>query len=648
MSTHSGRSTLSNRPVLILSVESGPEKGKAVRFDQARISVGRDPRNDFVLNDQFVSSGHGEFFRTEEGFAYQDLGSLHGTVVSVKAKDGAGKMRVSDPIQFDKDGVMKVGASRLGITIDRVFHSEKESGASRLNFSGEDDSEVMASRKMDGVDASRVAAEDSRMEVLYRLAMKLNSLSHVDEIVEFIASSAFEAFPKSNLFSISLMEKETLRPVLVRTANLNQAGNVEVIMSRTMVARVVDTHEAVLFVSGGDQGLAPSRSIVQASISSCMCAPLKGQRKLLGVMQMDTRQGGRFNQSDLDLFCILASHAAFALERAALNANTHRMFEGFVQASVMAIEARDPSTAGHSERVAKYSLALAEAVNDVAVDQLADLHFTPTALTELRYAALLHDFGKVGVRESVLNKAGRLDDLEMRIMAQRFQLIQSEYKHKLLEELIRNAAKKGSSVDPASLQLIEKKAQKIKQGLDGEWQFIDGIRGKFRLEPAEMLRLENFAKQSFTTAKGEVLPFLSMEELEKLSIPTGTLNEAEWEDMRSHVSKSERFLQQIPWSDDLRDIPCIAGNHHEKIDGSGYPKGLKGKDINPRVRILTIADIFDAATAWDRPYCVPITVEQAGTMLRKQGEGGQLDLSLVNLFVDRVLSTVDHLVPKSA
>lgn len=639
-------STLMDRPVLTVTVASGPDKGKTVRFDQARVSLGRDVRNDFILSDSFVSSSHGEFFRSDLGFVYQDLGSLHGTILLVdEGKSGVQKSKV-DKVPFYKDGSMRVGASDLLVKVDRVYHSEHERGASRIMLTKDDGNELMAAQAPAVALAKKMTDKSPRLDILIELAGKLNGISHLDQLLDLIAKAALEAFPTASLFSISLLKGEDLRPVLVRLRGVEKSRGAEVLMSQSMLNRVVDTKEAVLYV-GGEPSIAPSRSIIEAAISSCMCAPLMGQHALLGVMQVDTRQsGGRFTRGDLDLFCVLASHVAFALERANLVEDIYRMFEGFVQASVSAIEARDPSTAGHSERVAQYSLALAETANGVGVEALKDLYFGPRELTELRYAALLHDFGKVGVRESVLKKATRLGEDKMKIIYQRFQLIQNAFRQKVLEESLRNSIRENKPVEEETLRAIDEKTAAFIRGLQGEFRFLERVCKKWRLESKDIKRIQSFAQQRFVTLDGSEMAFLNAEEVENLSIAFGTLTEREWEDMRSHVSQSEAYLRQIPWSDDLAQIPCIAGNHHEKLDGSGYPKGLKADEISPQVRILTIADIFDAATAWDRPYSIPLVTDRAAQLLQSNADGGQLDKDLVDLFVTLCLPKVAHLVPR--
>jgi hypothetical protein len=190
----------------------------------------------------------------------------------------------------------------------------------------------------------------------------------------------------------------------------------------------------------------------------------------------------------------------------------------------------------------------------------------------------------------------------------------------------------------AELELFGKELQ--------EWrEFLDEARTQWRLPSDQVARIQAWGSRSMMGPDGREIPFLTTDELQNLTISTGTLTEKEWADMRTHVSQSEAYLQRIPWSDDLKDVPCIAGAHHEKLDGSGYPLGLKADELSYRVRILTVADIFDAATAWDRPYCLPLSVDRAARLLERMAERGKLDGDLVELFNQQVLPGLSDLIP---
>ncbi|CAM2069531.1 GAF domain-containing protein [Sulfidibacter corallicola] len=645
--------TLLDRPVLTLTVESGPDYGKSIRFDQPRITLGRAAHNDFTVRDLYVSGNHGVFLRSEEGFWYKDLNSSHGTQLEM---GGLGyhlhRDRKQLTVLLSDHGVLRLGATSIHFEVERVYHSERERGASGMTLTQATDDQFMASSTPRDAFSHHFGAKDKRLRVLFKLANQLNGLSHLDKILELVSDAAFQAFGQANLFAISLLhDGRGLQPILVRTRDLAEQGPREVAMSRSMLERVVRTRETVLFFRGEEEETADggelTESIVQANISACMCAPLVGQKNMLGVMMVDTRQSNsRFNRNDLDLFCVLASNVAFALERAKLTEDIYRMFEGFVEASVVAIESRDPVTAGHSERVAKYSLALAEAVNQARSGQYGRLRFSSAELTELRYAALLHDFGKVGVREGVLSKSERLTPERMALIEQRFAYIRGIYRQNLLEDLVRDALSQCMPPDPELYATIDMRVRHFSRQLDEDLEFIREISSKWTLTNEDIVAVRKIGGQRISLPGGHHLDFLTPVEVEHLTTRVGSLTEDEWEDMRSHVSRSEEFLKRIPWSCDLINVPDIAGAHHEKLNGSGYPRGISASDIPARVRILTIADIFDAVTSWDRPYCSPLDVDQTVALLERQGENGELDRDLVQLFKIVALPRVRHLVPQ--
>src|SRR5690554_807933 len=372
---------------------------------------------------------------------------------------------------------------------------------------------------------------------------------------------------------------------------------------------------------------------------ACLCAPLQGQHSLLGIMQVDTRgMGGLFSKNDLDLFSVFASNVAFALERAKLSENIVEIFESFVAASVNAIEARDPTTAGHSQRVADYMIAFAETINNVEAGPLADIFMDRRELKELRYAALLHDFGKIAVPESVLGKEKRLSPDHLVLLEQRFETIKTlHYQH-----LIRSHfGQKVDGLSAARFREVEARYAGDCEKMDRDLAFLMQVAEAPFLEDAQIERVKQIGARYYIGVDGTRRPLLTPYEIENLCIRRGTLNPEQWESMRSHARRSEQYLEQIPWGKELKKVPCIAGAHHEKLDGSGYPHGLVGPDILPQVRMLTIADIFDALTAADRPYRRAATADGALRVLRMEAEDDKLDKDMVEVFAKHVVPTFD-------
>jgi HD-GYP domain-containing protein (c-di-GMP phosphodiesterase class II) len=320
----------------------------------------------------------------------------------------------------------------------------------------------------------------------------------------------------------------------------------------------------------------------------------------------------------------LASQAAVAVDNNRLYQNIRRLFEGFVSASVSAIESRDPTTSGHSFRVAELSVGLADAVSRCSRGRYGATRFSPDEIMELRYAALLHDFGKVGVREHVLLKAKKLYPGELDRIRQRMALAKRSLELRCARaklDVLRGGRRHGYAGVAARLDAE----------LSARLAEIDAALAHVMLanEPA-LLSQEHDAKIQ-ELARGDLI---TSDEAAALAIPRGSLTEEEVQEIRSHVVHSREFLAQIPWTREFRRIPEIAGAHHEKLDGSGYPRGLTGDQIPMQSRIMTIADIYDALTAGDRPYKHAVPVDQALAILEAERQAGALDGELVDLFVD--------------
>ena len=647
-----------------LTVISGPDEGMTKSYRQRRITLGRDPRNDFVLSDGFVSSRHAELVVGEEDVEFRDLRSRHGSTV---VTDDVSRKLQND--QRETDLVVDSGCEiQIGSTLirlryspapessrdhtDQVRRSTRMSVEEQEETSGDDGEELITtSHKPVQTLNDRFEGGDARMAALFQLAGQLNGLTGLDEILELIVGSTFDAFPAANFFAVTMgatpQEVSDQEPFLTRTRGDFPGDEETPILSTSIVERAAESQESILFTKDS-VGTDITQSIIDAKITACMCAPLVGQKSLLGVMQVDTRgRGSLFTRQDLELFNILASNAAFALERARLTEDIVEMFEGFVAASVNAIEARDPVTAGHSERVADYTLELADVVNDIETGSLRDMILDPDELRELRYAALLHDFGKIAVGEDVIQKGTRLPPERMRLIRQRFDTIQEVTYRNWLYDHVRSLDNGDIKPDAKHLADIDERYNRFCRELDELYDWLEHISSKGYLADEEIERVKALGQKTYIGTDGQRHRYLTPTEVENLCIQKGTLNQDEWEEMKSHAALSESYLAQIPWSDELQRIPCIAGAHHEKLDGSGYPSGLAGKELLPQVRMLTIADIFDALTASDRPYRKAATIDRAVEILHLESEDDKLDPELVEVFESLVVPRIADDVPNS-
>lgn len=305
------------------------------------------------------------------------------------------------------------------------------------------------------------------------------------------------------------------------------------------------------------------------------------------------------------------------------------MFDGFVTAAVTAIEQRDPATNGHSFRVAQLTTGLAQALPRSGLVRFRDTQFSDRQLRELRYAALLHDFGKIGVRENVLIKAHKLTPEHHLAIRERITVETERLKRRALAQQL--VMLRSGMDSRQELLAIEQELESKLAALDAYWAAIQEAN-----EPEIVKKKPGKAlKQAIEYSLSEDgMPLLTAEEQRVLSIPRGSLTPEERREIESHVVHTYNFLRRIPWPADLAAIPEIAGAHHEKLDGSGYPHGHRQADIPLPSRLMTVADIYDALTAADRPYKKSLPSERAFKVLEDEAKNGKLDVDLVKIFIE--------------
>ncbi len=338
-----------------------------------------------------------------------------------------------------------------------------------------------------------------------------------------------------------------------------------------------------------------------------------------------------FTGVDEELISSLASQAAVAFENAKLIQDIKELFDAFVHASVIAIESRDPTTSGHSDRVAVLTVGIAETMDALSSGPFRDTRFTRDQIKEIRYASLLHDFGKVGVREKVLIKGKKLYVGEMLLIRQRFGYIKRSLEAEHLRARLEQMSGGASAELLAELDRTHRERQ---NEIDSYLRMVIHANEPTILEEESFRALMDLTRRSFTDIEGNRQPFLTPNELTALSIRRGSLSDKERREIESHVTHTFRFLSEIPWTGEYRRVPEIAYAHHEKLDGSGYPRRLTTEDIPLQSKMMTVSDIFDALVAWDRPYKKSVPVERAIDILREEAEAGKLDGRILDLFVD--------------
>lgn len=331
---------------------------------------------------------------------------------------------------------------------------------------------------------------------------------------------------------------------------------------------------------------------------------------------------------------IVAQQAGIALENAKMQDDIQKLFDGFVNASVTAIELRDPTTSGHSHRVAKLTLELARVVDRSDAQAFRGISFNKDQLKEIEYASLLHDFGKLGVQEKVLLKAKKLYPDELRLIEERFRLIRASYEIEYLKNCMK--FQEHPEYFPMGMSLTSFKIDFDNKCRDLEkyFEFICKANEPSILEQGGFEILRDIANLSFSDTYEKDRPFLSPGELKSLSVSRGSLTAEEFAQIQSHVTHTYEFLRKIPWGPKLHNVPQIAAKHHEKLDGSGYPTSAASRDIPIQSRMMTVADIFDALTAADRPYKKAVPLTKALDIIEMEVKGGKLDHDVFQLFLD--------------
>jgi HD-GYP domain-containing protein (c-di-GMP phosphodiesterase class II) len=387
----------------------------------------------------------------------------------------------------------------------------------------------------------------------------------------------------------------------------------------------------------------------QYRTKSMLTIPMRNHKnEVIGVLQLINRKRSLetvldtpedfdtlvtpYSRRTVDLVSGLAGQAAVSIENSQLYESIERLFEGFVTAAVTAIEARDPPTFGHSGRVATMTVGIAKATDRVNVGRYKDLTFTREQLREIRYAGLLHDFGKVGVSEDVLVKSKKLPPADLSLVTQRYAFVRRTTERDFYKQRAEYLEQHGQQGYQAFLERMRREYEENVKTLDRFLSLVLDCNEPTVLPDGSFNELLEYAGHFYQDLEDNQQPFLTSDEVRYLTIRKGSLDETERLEIQSHVNHTYRFLMQIPWTNELQDIPRIAYGHHEKLNGGGYPRGVREDDIPIQTRMMTIADIFDALTASDRPYKRAVPAERALDILASEVKEGMLDAELFGIF----------------
>ncbi|MFA4839545.1 MAG: HD domain-containing phosphohydrolase [Candidatus Neomarinimicrobiota bacterium] len=370
---------------------------------------------------------------------------------------------------------------------------------------------------------------------------------------------------------------------------------------------------------------------------SMLVVPMRNhENEIIGVVQIlnaiDHLSGEviPFSHAAEELIVSLASQAAVSITNTRLIHDLEKLFESFIQVIASAIDEKSPYTAGHIQRVAELTMMIAQEINTIDTGKYADVRFDADNLKELRIASWMHDVGKITTPEYVVDKSTKLETIYDRLntVQARFEILKRDATIAFLKEKLKAAGIGDFSQIDNELQ------ERIRQ-IEADYQFVKTANtgGEF-MAPEKIAKIRQISENRIAV-ENSVEPILNDDEVTNLSIQRGTLTEKERQIINNHVVVTIKMLEKLPYPKKLRRIPEIAGAHHEKLDGTGYPNHLTEETLTPQSKIMALADIFEALTAKDRPYKKGKTLSEAMKIMMFMAKDRHIDPELFRIFVEK-------------
>ena len=369
---------------------------------------------------------------------------------------------------------------------------------------------------------------------------------------------------------------------------------------------------------------------------SFLTVPMKNHEgETIGVLQLinstDKKTGKlkSFSLHEQKLAESLASQATIAISNFKLINDLRDLLEKFIEIIAGAIDDKSPYTGGHCRRVPEIARLMAVGLNNTDVEPFKATHFNDKELYEIHIAALLHDCGKITTPVHIVDKATKLESIFDRIhlIDARIELLKKDKEIELLKLRFENK-------NDSEQSSLTKKYESFLEKLDDDHAFIKKCnKGSEFMGDDAAERIKQIALYSWQDSQGKTQTLLNENEIENLCIAKGTLTAEERKIVNHHIVMTQRMLQALPFPKHLENVPEIAGNHHERMDGKGYPNGVMGSELSIPARIMCIADVFEALTAADRPYKKGMKLSVALRILGKMKEESHIDPDLFNVFV---------------
>jgi HD-GYP domain-containing protein (c-di-GMP phosphodiesterase class II) len=497
-----------------------------------------------------------------------------------------------------------------------------------------------------------------RIEKLTEIGIALSAERDTERLLENILMGAKALTNADGGTLYSVQEDNTVKMEIVRTDSLNFAmggttgkpipfepihlyddkgfPNQHMVVTYAVLhdctVNIPDAYNAEGFDFSGTKQLDANTGYRSTSF---LTVPMKDHEGLIiGVLQLlnaqDEKSGAiiPFGETAQRLTESLASQAAIALTNRHLINDLKNLLESLIQLIATAIDEKSPYTGGHCERVPELTMALADAAHNAEDGPFKEFHMSEDDRYELRMAAWLHDCGKITTPEAVVDKSTKLETIYDRIkcVATRFEILHRDAEIAMLKQQLQ------SNSDAEKLAAQQQYEQTVAQ-LDEELAFLQrsNTGGEFMSE-ADQQRVREIGQRRWQH-HGESQPLLSDNEIYNLTIEKGTLTAEEREVINNHIVATIKMLDTLPFPKNLKNVPEFAGGHHEKMDGSGYPKGLTGEQMSMQARIMAIADIFEALTAKDRPYKEGKKLSESLRILGFMKQDNHIDPDLFKLFI---------------
>jgi len=500
-----------------------------------------------------------------------------------------------------------------------------------------------------------------RIEKLTEIGIALSAEKDTTRLLEMILLGAKSLTNADGGTLYSVQEDDTVKMEIVRTDSLDFAmggstgkpipfapiplydekgnPNHHMVVTHAVLndctVNVPDAYDADGFDFSGTQKFDANTGYRSTSF---LTVPLKNHEgDIIGVLQLLNAQDEEsgeiiaFDDESQHLAESLASQAAIALTNRRLIDDLKTLLESLIQLVATAIDEKSPYTGGHCRRVPVLTMMLADAANQAQEGPLGEFRMDEDDRYELEIAAWLHDCGKITTPEYVVDKATKLETIYDRIetVDTRFEVLKRDAEIAMLKKKL-DALENGRSIDEVALQ--QEYRQNLQQ-LDDDLDFLhlSNTGGEFMSEE-DRQRVGEIGQRHWYY-HGSKLPILTDNEIYNLTIEKGTLTPEEREVINNHIVATIKMLEALPFPKHLKHVPEYAGGHHEKMDGTGYPRGLKRDQMSVQARIMAIADIFEALTAKDRPYKEGKKLSEAIRILGFMKQDNHIDPDLFDIFI---------------